>query len=152
MLNNCGNLHRKPNVHWDVHWNVHWRTLERTLAYTGKTHAFFTPALGRAGTLRMRAGAHRRHLPECGRACKNAASESLRAPKIRAGAHKLPRPFDDGAQDGWTNLATHTYRVGLESVRIPVYLFHSLDVYAHNYERRRTRDHLRPKATLNSSS
>ena len=50
-------------------------TLERTLAYTGtytaytgKTHTFFTLALGRVQALRMRAGAHSLHLPEYARA------------------------------------------------------------------------------------
>ena len=68
MLNNCANLHRKSNVHWDVHWNVHWRTLERTLAYTGKTGRFDHGAQNASGLART---SPRR--PECERARADAA-------------------------------------------------------------------------------
>ena len=82
VLNYCGNLHRKPNVHWDVHWNVHWRTLERTLAYTGKTGGFGHGAQNASGLALM---PPRRQ--ECARARADAASLSSSAQK--ASRHAL---------------------------------------------------------------
>ena len=55
----------------------------------------------RVQTLRMRAGSHREHLPECERARTNGTSESSRAQNASGHAQTPPQPLEEEALERW---------------------------------------------------